>query len=113
MVLSLLFAQLALANYVCPNQADVQAMAAMMAAGAPCEGMDPDQPVLCHQYAADPAKSFEVAKLPAVFAPVLVQVFELPLVLEARAARAMPRAASPHARPPPEPLFLATLRLRV
>ena len=31
-VLSLLFSQLALANYVCPGQADAAAMAEMMAA---------------------------------------------------------------------------------
>ena len=41
-VLALLFSQLALANYVCP----AQAAAAAMAAGAPCDGMDPSQPVL-------------------------------------------------------------------
>lgn len=41
-VLSLLFSQLVLALYVCPQQADVQVMAAMMEAGQPCEGMDPD-----------------------------------------------------------------------
>ena len=44
MVLSLLFSQLALANYVCPKQADVASMAEMMASGVPCEGMDMDQP---------------------------------------------------------------------
>jgi hypothetical protein len=129
MVLSLLFSQLALANYVCPKQADqragmqadlqaelqanLQAMAARMAAGAPCEGMDADQPVLCHQYAADAAKTFEIAKLPNVLAPALIHVFELPLVLEMTAAGAMPQAAMSPARPPPEPLFLSTLRLRV
>ena len=67
--LSLLFAQLALAGYVCPKQADTEAMAQMMAAGEPCQGMDTQQPVLCHQYAADPGKTFEAVKLPAASLP--------------------------------------------
>lgn len=112
-VLSLLFSQLALARYACPQQADVEAMADRMAAGMPCDGMDPQQPVLCHQHAADPGQSFEAAKLPSVSLPTVVQVLELPRVLDADAARAVPVAATPEARPPPDPLFLATLRLRV
>ena len=109
-VLSLLFSQLALAQYVCPQQADVEAMAARMEAGTPCEGMDPQQPVLCHQHAADPGKTFEAAKLPTVSLPAVVQVLELPLVPEVRVA--LPAAFS-EAQPPPDPLFLSTLRLRV
>jgi len=109
-VLSLLFSQLALAQYVCPQQADVEAMAARMAEGAPCDGMDPQQPVLCHQHAADPGKTFEAAKLPTVSLPAVVQVLELPLVPEVRVA--LPAAFS-EAQPPPDPLFLSTLRLRV
>jgi hypothetical protein len=112
-VLSLLFSQLALAQYVCPQQADVEAMAAMMEAGQPCEGMDPDQPVLCHQHSADSAKTFEAVKLPLASQPAVVQVLELPLVLEAQAARAVPPTATSEAQPPPDPLFLSTLRLRV
>jgi hypothetical protein len=112
-VVSLLFSQLALARYVCPQQADVEAMAAMMEAGQPCEGMDPAQPVLCHQHAADPAKTFEAVKLPAAAQPVVVQVLELPLVFEAQAACAVPPTATSEAQPPADPLFLSTLRLRV
>lgn len=112
-VLSLLFSQLALAAYVCPGQADVQIMAEMMMAGEHCSDMDVQQPVLCHQHATDPSQTVEVAKLPPVSLPVLVQVLELPLVLDADAARNLPLAATPEARPPPDPLFLATLRLRV
>ena len=108
--LSLLFSQLALAQYVCPQQADAEAMAAMMAAGTPCDGMDPQQPVLCHQHAADPGKTFETVKLPIVSLPAVVQVLELPPVPE---ARAVPPTASLQARSPPDPLFLSTLRLRV
>lgn len=112
-VLSLLYAQLALALYVCPQQADVQAMAAMRDAGLPCEGMDPDQPVLCHQHSADPAQTFEAVKSPAAAQPTVVQVLVQPLVPDVQVAEAVPAAATPEAQAPPDPLFLATLRLRV
>ena len=112
-VFSLLFSQLALAAYVCPQQADMEAMAAMMASGSPCEGMDRQQPALCHQHAADPGKSFEAVKLPTVSLPAVVQVLELPLVLEAREAGAVSPTALTQAQPPPDPLYLSTLRLRV
>ena len=112
-VLSLLFSQLALAAYVCPAQTDRQAMADMMAAGQACEGMDAQQPALCHQHAADPGKTFEAAKLPAVSLPAIIQVLELPPVAEVATALAAPPAAESESRPPPDPLFLSTLRLRV
>ena len=112
-VMSLLFAQLALASYVCPGQPDIEAMVAMIEAGTPCEGMDTDQAALCHQHAADPGQTFEVVKLPAVGQPAVTLVLEMPLVLQARQARAVPTTASPEAQPPPDPLFLSTLRLRV
>jgi hypothetical protein len=112
-VLSLLFSQLALANYVCPGQADTAAMAQMMAAGEPCEGMDQAQPVLCHQHSAGAAQSFEAVKLPAASQPMVVQVLVLPLVLDEVEAAALPASSTPEARPPPDPIFLSTLRLRV
>jgi hypothetical protein len=112
-VLSLLFSQLAVASYVCPQQSDMQAMAMTMKAGMPCDGMDQKQPTLCHRHAADPGKTFEAVKLPAVSLPMVVQVLELPLVLDAADAALTPFASTPEARPPPDPLFLSTLRLRV
>jgi len=112
-VLSLLFSQLALASYACPGRIDAEAMSAMMAAGEPCEGMDQAQPTLCHQHSAGTVQSFEAIKLPAASLPVIVQVLELPLVLDVGEAVALPMAATPEARPPPDPLFLSTLRLRV
>jgi hypothetical protein len=112
-VLSLLSSQLALAQYVCPQQAGIETMAAMMEAGVPCDGLDPQQPVLCHQHSADLAKTFEVVKLPAASQPGVLQVLELPLVIEAQTACEVPRAAMPESQPPPDPLFLSTLRLRV
>ena len=112
-VLSLLFAQLALANYLCPQQASAQAMAARMEAGLPCQGMDADQPALCAGHCADAPQSADPAKLPSLAAPRVVLVLELPLLLDAAAARAVPRTATAEGQPPPDPLFLATLRLRV
>ncbi len=113
MVFALLFSQLALAGYVCPAQAEASAMVGMMASGEPCEGMDPAQPVLCHQHSAGAAQTFEPVKLPAASLPMLVQVLVLPMVLQAIEAIAVPAAASPEAQPPPGPVFLSTLRLRV
>jgi len=112
-VLSLLFSQLALANYVCPAEAAAGSMAAMRAAGLPCAGADQAQPALCHEHGAASPQAPEAVKLAAPSLPMIVQVLELPRVLDADAAVAPPVAASPEARPPPDPLFLATLRLRV
>lgn len=112
-VLSLLFSQLALASYVCPAQTDAAAMAEVMASGEPCEGKDQAQPLLCHQHSAGATQSFEVVKLPAASLPLVVQVLIMPLVLQAVEAVALPAAAAPEARPPPDPVFLSTLRLRV
>lgn len=112
-VLSLLFSQLALASYVCPQQADPAAMAEMMAAGMPCEGMDPDQPVLCAEHSSSAAQSFEAVKVPTVSLPMVVQVLELPMVLDALEVGTISAEATTEAQPPPAPLFLSTLRLRV
>jgi hypothetical protein len=111
--LSLLFSQLALANYVCPGPTDATRMARMMSSGQPCEGMDQAQPILCHQHSADAAQSFEPVKVPVVSLPAIVQVLPVPLVVDAAQALALPVAATAEARPPPDPLFLSTLRLRV
>jgi len=112
-VMSLLFSQLALANYVCPQQQDVAAMAEMMASGMPCEGMDMDQPALCAEHSSGAPQSFEAVKVPTLSLPMVVQVLELPVELEANAARTVPATATAEAQPPPDPLFLSTLRLRV
>ena len=113
-VFSLLFAQLALARYACPAQSGAAAMRAMVEAGMPCEGLDAAQPALCHRHSADPAQSPGVLKLPAPTAPALLQVITHPLFCAIEPAlRAVPVAATFEARPPPDPLFLATLRLRV
>lgn len=112
-VLSLLFSQLALADYVCPARADASAMAAMMAAGAPCDGMDPAQPVLCHQQSAAAAQTFEAAELPVASLPRVVHVVVLPPAVDPVDAQALPAMSGIDTGPPPDPLFLSTLRLRV
>ena len=55
----------------------------------------------------------EAVKLPAASQPAIVQVLVLPLALDADESAAAPMAASAEARPPPDPIFLSTLRLRV
>lgn len=88
-------------------------MADMMASGVPCEGMDVDQPALCAEHSSGAPQSFEAAKVPTLSLPLVVQVLHLPLALEANAARTVPATATAEAQPPPDPLFLSTLRLRV
>lgn len=122
-VLSLLFSQLALANYVCPPAVSSPAapMAMQMAAGEPCESMgmdagrpmDPEQPVLCHQHCANAPQSFDGVQVPAISLPAVVQVLIVPLVLDAVDAGSARFGEAGQARPPPDPLFLSTLRLRV
>lgn len=112
-VLSLLYSQLALANYACPAESTPAAMAALMASGMPCDGMDKAQPALCHEHGAASPQSFEAVKVPAPTLPMIVQTLELPLVLDAEAAVMAPVTGTHAARPPPDPLFLATLRLQV
>ncbi|WP_426392453.1 hypothetical protein [Variovorax sp. R-27] len=112
-VLSLLFSQLALAGYVCPGAPDAGSMSEMMASGEPCEGMDMAQPVLCFQHAADMSLSFEPVKLTTPSLPAIVQVVVIPLVLVSE-GHALPQQAVPERQhPPPDPVFLATRRLRV
>ncbi len=112
-VASLLFSQLAMASYNCPAAAKAAAMAEMAASGMPCDGMDKTQPALCHEHSTSAPQSFEAVKLPAASLPMVVQVLELPLVLDEADAVMMRFASTPEARPPPDPLFLSTLRLRV
>ena len=112
-MLALLFSQLALADYVCPARADPAAMARMMAAGLPCEGMDTARPALCHQAASPTPPTVEALKLPTPSLPMIVQVIELPLVLDAGECASLDLRSAPEVRAPPDPLFLSTLRLRV
>jgi hypothetical protein len=112
-VVSLLFSQLAMASYRCPAEAQAAAMAEMAASGMSCDGTDKAQPALCHEHSTSAPQSFEAVKLPVASLPMVVQVLELPLVLDAADAVMTPFASTFEARPPPDPIFLATLRLRV
>ncbi len=112
-VLSLLFSQLAMARYSCPAEAQTAATSEMAASGMPCDGMDQAQPALCHEHATGAPQSFEAVKGPVPSLPMVIQVLQLPLVLDAAEAVAIAPADTPEARPPPGPLFLSTLRLRV
>ena len=109
-VVSLLFSQLALASYVCPK--DSLAVAQMAAMEQPCEGMDTDQPNLCFQFMADSSQSLEQAKVATPSLPAVLKVIVLPGI-EPLDQRDAARAAPAQLRPPPDPLFLSTLRLRV
>jgi hypothetical protein len=111
-VLSLL-SQLALANYLCPPLGNPAAMSAAMAAREPCEGMEQAQLGPCHPHFVDMTHSFEMGQVATPSMPAVVHVLIVPLVLEAQTAAALPVRATPEIRPPPDPVFLATLRLRV
>lgn len=111
-VWSLLFAQLTLASYACPVRADAASMAEMTAS-APCDQMDADQPVLCHQHRADAAQSPEAFKIPTPPLPTVILVIVHAVVIDTTNANGKIRLASAEAQPPPNPLFLSTLRLRV
>ena len=70
-IFSLLFMQLALAAYVCPGMAQSQDMMAgvSLAMDMPgCDGMDREQPTLCHAHAQDQASKQTLDKpdLPVV-----------------------------------------------
>ena len=112
LVISVLFSQLALAGYLCPGMASPAQMTSM-ADGAPCDGMDPATPVLCHQHATDASQTFEMAKVAAPTLPIVVQVLVIPLLLDPVSAASLPFRGRPEAQPPPDPVFLQTLRLRV
>lgn len=120
-VLSLLFSQLALANYVCPQPAQTPAVGMQMKPGQPCEGMnmraskaaDQDQPVLCHQHCVSASQSFDPVQIPTPSLPAVVQVLMVPLTLDDAASEPVAIEDAAQARPPPDPLFLSTLRLRV
>ena len=112
-VMSLLFSQLALANYVCPGEQDGSAMAQRMAAGEPCEGMDGGQPALCHQHASAESQAVDQLKVLTATLPALVHSLVLPVLDLAARTPTLRLSAQPELYPPPDPLFLSTLRLRV
>lgn len=113
-VLALLFSQLALAAYVCPAASGRGPAVMEMAPGEPCEGMadDQEQPVLCHQHCDAAPQACDPAKVPAASLPAVVHEVVLPLSFAVAQAQGAV-AEDTQAQPPPEPVFLSTLRLRV
>ena len=111
--MALLFSQLALAGYVCPGLSSDELMSEAMASGLPCDGDDPQLPVLCHQHATDASQSFELAKIAAPSLPAVVQMLILPTLLDWARPLPLPFGERPEAQPPPDALFLQTLRLRI
>lgn len=107
-----LFSQVALASYVCPGLSAEERMSERMASGLPCDGDDPSMPVLCHQHATDASQSFEMAKAAAPSLPTVVQMLVLPSLVDPARPPVVPFGERPEAQPPPDPLFLQTLRLR-
>jgi hypothetical protein len=96
---SILFMQLAVASYACPNMRTAQpgaatAMTADATAMSPdCMGMDMEQPSLCHAQDQVGSQSLDKPQLPNVqpFAPValvqaitLLDVFYTPLLSQPR-----------------------------
>lgn len=84
-VLALLFAQMALASYVCPTVASGERAAMEMTPGEPCEGMvqdqDQERPALCYQHCNGAPQVSDLVKLPVVSLPAIVHVVVLPLLL--------------------------------
>jgi hypothetical protein len=113
--LAVLASPLALARYLCQGQPDAVMMAAMAKAGLPCAGADQTEPVLCQPHPDDSMAAFQALRLPAGPVPVfaLLHALQWPAAIEPAGAEAIPVAATAEAQPPPDPLFLSTLRLRV
>ncbi len=112
-VMSLLLSQLALASYVCPGESNPAAMAEMVGAGEPCEGMDPVQPLLCYQHTADMSLSIEPMKVSTLLPPAVVQTVIFSLLLPVEAREVPVQAVPERQHYPPERVFLATRRLRI
>ena len=112
-VVALLFSQLALASYVCPGLSADQRMSERMAAGLPCDGDDPAMPVLCHQHATDASQAVELAKVAAPTVPIILHMLVFASLQDSARHLVVPFVQPAEARPPPDPLFLQTLRLRV
>jgi hypothetical protein len=113
-VMVLLFSQMVLAGYLCPTGSVQEQPAMEMAPGEPCEGMgaDPGQPVLCYQHCTNAPQSADGLKVPSVSLPAVVQVLLVPVKIDS-AHQVGFLANALEAQPPPDPLFLSTLRLRV
>ena len=101
---SLLFAQLALAAYVCPGMHAGATVAAAMASMPGCDGMDMDQPALCHAHQQTGNQSLDKPDLPAVqpFTPGALVLTLAPAPLAAQPSFEVPATLHlSHATAPP------------
>ncbi len=118
-IFSMLFMQLALAAYVCPGvtQGEATVTSASMAMDMPgCDGMDMEQPVLCHAHAQDQASKQTLDKpdLPLVtpfIASALVQMLVLKPVLISQNYPAIAAQLSTHSSTPPVTILHCCFRL--
>ena len=106
-LVSLWFMQFAVASYSCPGAASrVAEMAGMTQAGMPCaeimalgkQGIDDEQPTLCHAHCKAEQQSADTYQVPALVAPPGLALSFAPL-----SAIAVPRGA-----PLQAPLLLRT-----
>jgi len=120
-LIGMLFMQLAVAGYVCPGvnpgQRDSISVASAtqgMQSMAGCEGMDMQQPALCHAYAQDGKQTLDKPDLPAVqpFIPaglsLVVQVLD---DHDDPAAAALPGDLLARATAPPLPIRNCCFRI--
>ncbi len=98
-IFALLFAQLAVAAYVCPQVAPPSASVAMTHANTPCEQLDVALSNLCQKHCHDAEQSQAAAPLPPAFAPSFVVHIE-PSALEIPLAR-IEQHALLHVHSPP------------
>lgn len=102
---TLLFAQGALAAYVCPT-----AFSGKAALEAPCADMDMDSTPLCQRHCADEKQKPHDSS--TAFPPPFVPAFVVRLPFESDSARAAPVATPPEQAAPP-PLILRNCCLRI
>lgn len=107
-LLSLLFMQLAVAQYVCPATASSKTESSMvMADGMPCAGsmvmtMDEEQPALCHAHCQADTQSFDKYELPPLVAiSALPANFTLAVVVPEFSGAALQASHLVHATAPP------------
>jgi hypothetical protein len=112
---ALLFAQAALAGYVCPGANKAAEVAQMVEAGMPCaesmsQAMDDEQPGLCHAHCQASQQAADTYQV-----PVLATLMQLGAVLTLQPA---PSRGAPPSRPPTRPnaspsLAIANCCLRI
>jgi hypothetical protein len=117
-VLCLLWAQLALAAYVCPQWVQPTAVAAMAAMpgcdAMAAEQMDPDQPALCHAAGEASPQSAHQSSGVDLPSPVWAALWTLAWLLPVLVCTAMLLPAARSLRPPGSPplyLFNQVFRL--